>query len=513
MIVAANLDWIDPYHGFEGRNNRTIFDPSTWSIVHENPYPQDEAAIDREEFNRETIHEITHWLQYSATTWGIFTSICNMGQSQRVAKWLDSVSDQCRDRFLTAHQEDKTIFSIAENKELVANMPEIVQEQTSTLGEFIALYYGSQLLRDAQSLRESRAQTRLLSQTLEVSSRFPWRDHQIEYTPSERSERLGDNVSYDQLDVGCSTIDLLESLAVASEFLSTGHAYEGDFNSPEFEMSARLVAGRLLGVQYPQYSTCFRIWVGRHPLLRVIGSEDPQMENLGRAAFTFSLLADAALNPPLPPLYKFTSFEDVLWKDIFPPARFSLLVDAASTMNLIDVESSDSDAQSWIIHALERAGLPGLHRNIGALRTLNDVFQYDFPDDFAYIEATLLPRFKKLLNLRKKQLLTVVLPGEVVNRTADYFSIEAEEARQNAYWLPFFFDDNLEIKTFMPSEACARYCESAFLRRCLRFAPILTLGSLNKRPHHARLAEHRPRPPQFAEDSLSCIGRQYGAWS
>jgi len=508
--MAWKYDILDPQLYYDPGHEPSLFDPTTSLIVHRLPFPETSRGPEAEAFHKTNIHEITHWLQHSSTSWGIFSSFCNLAQSQRLARWLGEVGEEGRDEFFSNHENSVTLFAIKSDANLACNLPELANRETSYLGEVIACYYGLQLLFNTQRLAPMGVRPRVLAQALEVCLRFPWGDAQPEYQPQEPDQRLGDDTPYSALDVGLSTVDILESAAVVNETMAIGQATD-NFDSKELEDTVRTSVRRLLGFDTPWYSRCFRIWVGKHPDLVQIATDASSVENLGKALFTFSLLADAALNPPLPPFYKIENTLDVLWKDVHPPARFSLLVDAASKMPLIDNSATDEQANNWALEALAMARLPSVHEDIAKLTSKEANFNYEFPDDFCYAEAVLLPRFKRLLNLRKGNLLTVASPGEIVHRPKSK-DASVQKAFDESFWLPVFLNSDYKVHSFMPQEAAARYCESAFLRRCMRFSVFQSMDVIVSKPHHKALAKMRPEEG-FEALTMRNLVTQYGAWT
>ncbi len=465
-------------------------------------------------FNRKNLHELVHWTQYAGTTWGIFVSLSQLGESQRVARWLQQIGSANRSRFFSLHETKQTILSLDDaTANLVVNVPDIASLQQETLGDYVALFYSSYLLRDTSRFAHfSYSIGKVLAQGLQIVANFPWTLDKPSYTPYGNDIAIEDIQQWSDVEQNVSVTDILESAALVSECMSVGHAYEGDYGSEEFYESASIAMRRLLGIDDTCYSVAFRVWVGQHPELQELGDANPEMRNLGKAMMSFALLADAALNPPLPPVYHFEVPEQALWKDVDPAVRFNQLVTAGARLPLPATDINAQQAVDWIVALLDAAQLPGLHRDLDMFRNTAVEMTFDYPDDFSYVESILLPRFYALLRLRAWDCLSVAALGEFVQRETSSVGDEVLHAYQNAFWIPAFLNRQQEFISFLPEGAAARFIESVHLRRSIRLCPMLTMDQIVAKPHHQAFAAMRPAPEPFTEPTLRNLTTQYSAW-
>ena len=509
------MDWFSGEMGYGGIEP-PFYDRATWTIVTRTQPPATNFG-NTEVFHRQNLHEHIHWLQHAGSTWGIFSSCCQFGESQQFAKWLDAIGPDKRSRFFALHHKGETIVSLdGKTGVLKVHDKELSTTAEHFLGNSVGLFYAGRILLDASNFQNfSYPLGKFVVQALNIISRFPWNHTKIPYAPKTTDVTTNSIRSWKQVEQQATVLGILESAALVSEALSAGHGYSGDIGSSEFERTVREAVSRLFGAKFEQYSVAFRIWVGQHEKLKslALGDFHPDKSNLYPALISFALIADAALNPPLPPVYSCDSWEQSLWKDIDPAIRFNLLVQAGAEMELPDRDITSQEALKWTVELLNRADLPGLHLDLHYIAEAETPsFNYDHQDDFSYLESVLVPRFLRLLKLRAVDCLALAAPGELVTRGVSTVLPEVLEAFKASFWAPLYLDNQYKFSSFMPDEATARFCESVNLRRGLRMAPYHPMTHIFKSQHHQAFAAMRPIIPEYAEPTLENMARQYGVW-
>ncbi|MCB9795572.1 MAG: hypothetical protein H6741_22955 [Alphaproteobacteria bacterium] len=297
-------------------------------------------------------HETVHWLQHHGTGVGAFQSAIQLSQELTLLNLLRSLEESERDRLINRRFREKEpllLFDTSERplfrKDAPIGDPESVAYQ---------IWYDHQWVYAAfddpdQIARCGIIPTSAISEVFADVLMFLSECLGIGVYPGHKRARdllqFGEGIRFCTINNSShlSTRLIMECAALLEEL----RLLESPFWTSLDQMDAQKFEERLFHtLQTGAYGAPFR----------VLSHSLSEQDSLSSILMTTKIVCFAALDSPLPPLVVNVD-GPILWDDVYPPVRFSRLVDAVAHIGALRGDADSSEIKEYIRKLMSVSGL------------------------------------------------------------------------------------------------------------------------------------------------------------
>ncbi len=303
----------------------------------------DGSLMDTAQYNIVSNHENGHWAHWNSTTIGALLTLMKYASERFVLDHVAALDMSEKRAIFEARRAGKPIFTIERPVGRSQEFKTIRQIWMDLLVSYTAIL-DSQRVSDLEwdiseavgsALTDAMFWAHRLFSRTELSDRLWLDDNRAAYI-GMRTEHLTTRCLYEAMGLGDELVTFAHSLT-ANELPSSLIAF-GDLRRRRYESLIPTAYG-----------------LPHRTLAAALGTEDLPFPE---AATTVSLLADFALNPPLPPFVAYNDADRPTWTSIYPPIRFLRASEVIRSSGFLPHEPTDSDIRDFFQQVSAFTGMP-----------------------------------------------------------------------------------------------------------------------------------------------------------